>query len=201
MPGKLAGRLEELRLRLGSTDPSILSARCGALFDQMDSSLHLTFFSRPVALSFPDLVIVDAQSKLPLPEATQVLLLYHLITADGTPLADRWLSFADLPDGRFYSRAFQGYTGAELVRHFGNDLAKFERAGNQLGGTKIVFGDAAFSFQILPRLRLAAIYHLGGEEFASNCQVLFNASASHYLPTDVCAILGSMLTQKLIAAE
>jgi hypothetical protein len=45
---------------------------------------------------------------------------------------------------------------------------------------------------------LAVVYHLGDENFPASCQILFDASACHYLPTDVCAILGSMLTRKLL---
>jgi hypothetical protein len=43
-------------------------------------------------------------------------------------------------------------------------------------------------------------YWLGDEDFPSSCKVLFDESASHYLPIDACAILGGMLTRKIIAA-
>jgi hypothetical protein len=43
-------------------------------------------------------------------------------------------------------------------------------------------------------------YWLGDEDFPSSCKILFDASASHYLPIDGSAILGSMLVRKLLAA-
>jgi hypothetical protein len=137
---------------------------------------------------------------LPLPESAQNLLLYYLTSADGTPMEGRWISFADLPDGRFYHRAFQGYTGSKLEKKFGNDLDAFESVGDRSGGMKIAYGDSAFAFHVLPRVMIALIYHRGDEEFPVSCRILFDASTSHYLPTDVCAILGSMLTQQLLTA-
>jgi len=48
---------------------------------------------------------------------------------------------------------------------------------------------------------LLAVYWQGDEDFPSTCQVLFDASASHYLPTDAYAILGSTLTRRLIKTK
>ena len=73
-----------------------------------------------------------------------------------------------------------------------------EEAAHKLDGMKLGYGDAAFAFHVLPRVPLAVIYWRGDEDFPANCQILFDASASHYLPTDLCAILGSMLTRKLL---
>ena len=47
------------------------------------------------------------------------MILYYLSYADGTPLADRWIGYRELPDGTFYSQAFQGYSGDRLARHSG----------------------------------------------------------------------------------
>ncbi|MDL1911699.1 DUF3786 domain-containing protein, partial [Chloroflexi bacterium CFX6] len=55
-------------------------------------------------------------------------------------------------------------------------------------------------FQPLPRVPLMTTYWLGDEDFPSSCKILFDESATHYLPIDACAILGSMLTRKIIAA-
>lgn len=197
---QLAGRVEELRLALREKgNPQNLAFLSGAEFHEKGrGEFRLPLFGNSVSVSYPDLVACDAQTGVSLPVATQALLLYYLDTADGTPPEGRWVAFADLPDGRFYNQAFQGYTGQELARHFGNDLGTFERTARKLDGMKLGYGDAAFAFHILPRVMLAVVYHLGDEDFPATCQILFDASASHYLPTDVCAILGSMLTRKLL---
>ncbi len=128
-------------------------------------------------------------------------MLYYFAIADGFPLSGEWISFADLPDGRFYNQAFHGYTGKELAQSFQNDRFSFERAALGLNGDRQPLGDAGFAFQALPRVSLCVVFWQGDEEFASSAQILFDAAASHYLTTDAYAILGSTLTHRLIAAK
>ncbi len=196
---RLSGLRDELRRK---ANPQTLAADSGAEFQAANgrAEIRLSLFGKPVSVTFPDLVPVEARSGQPLPDALQALILFYLSTADGAPLEGRWIAFADLPDGRFYNQAFQGYSGNELVKYFGDDLTALEQAARKLNGLKIAYGDAAFAFHVLPRLTLAVVYHLGDEDFPATCKILFDASASHYLPTDVCAILGSMLTKKLVTA-
>ena len=199
-PRRLDLRVGQLRAGLQEkAEPIALAARSGTEFfaEAGTSEIRLSLFGRPLRVSFPEFVVFEPDGKES-NLATQVLLLYYLTIADGTPVEGRWVSYADLPDGRFYSQAFQGYTGRELAKHFGGNLEAFCQAAKKLDGMNIAYGDAAFAFHILPRVMLAAVYHLGDEDFPSTCQILFDASTSHYLPTDVCAILGSMLTRKLL---
>ncbi len=102
-------------------------------------------------------------------------------------------------DGRFYNQAFQGYTGAELQRHFKNDPEALRQAALNASGSLIEDspGDFAFYFQALPRFPLLLVIWEGDEDFPPSFQLLFDAAAAHYLPTDACAILGSSLTSRL----
>ena len=58
----------------------------------------------------------------------------------------------------------------------------------------------AFSFSPLPMIRLACALWPGDEDFPSKASILFDASASHYMPTDGLALLGSGLARRLIKA-
>ncbi len=129
------------------------------------------------------------------------MLLYYLLTADGAPLTGKWVSFADLPDGRMYNAAFQGYSGDEIVKQFGLDLEGFKSACSKAGGEPVDVGSASFVFQALPKVPLMLTYWLGDEDFPSSCKVLFDEFVSHYLPIDACAILGSTLTGRVIRAK
>ena len=51
--------------------------------------------------------------------------------------------------------------------------------------------------QAFPNLPMLVTYWLGDEDFPSSCKILFDSSATHYLPIDGCAIAGRLLTQKL----
>jgi hypothetical protein len=191
----LARRVKDLRSGLHDRDPLKLAAATGATFET--GVFHLEIFHEPFRLSFPDLEVIDPKSGQPMPVFMQALLLYYFITADGTPLTGRWISFADLPGGRIYNQAYQGYTGDILARQFGSNLPRFEQASSLISGTRIAYGDAAYAFQALPRVTLSVVMWQTDDEFPASGKVLFDSSVTHYLPPDVCAILGSMLTRKI----
>ncbi len=85
-----------------------------------------------------------------------------------------------------------------LVQTLGNDLGAFAAAAEATGGERIDVGDCGYAFQSLPRIRLAVVYWRGDEEFPPQAQVLFDAAASHYLPVDGLALLGSDLVRRLL---
>ena len=97
-----------------------------------------------------------------------------------------------------YAQAFQGYSGDVVRDAVSNDIEKFKSACLALGGQPLAFASASFEFAPLSRVPLQVVYWLGDEDFPSSCKILFDASATHYLPIDRCAILGSQLTGKII---
>ena len=201
---RLAPRMDELRLRLEGIEPAVLAERTGS--EQDGNEFHLHLWGKPVCLTLPGFTAFDAATRQPLRPDQEMLLLYYFSTADGAPETGQWISFADLPSGRFYNQAFQGYTGHELVKAFGPDQVAFEHAAASLDGCPYPLGDAAFLFHTLPRVALLVIFWQGENsedtvDFPPSFQILFDSSAGHYLPTDACAILGSSLTRWLIAAR
>jgi hypothetical protein len=127
-------------------------------------------------------------------------MMHYLLTADGTPLGADWIAFRNLPGGLGYYGAFQGRASLRLAHAFGTDLPAFERAAQALGGERLSFGDASFSFRLLPRVWLATVLYLADDEFSASANVLFDAAASHYLPTEDLAVLGGILAGRLVKA-
>jgi hypothetical protein len=199
-PPGLSRRAEELRAGLQLLPAELLAARTRSSFLSTDpgrGEFHFSFFGSAILGAFPGMRFYTVSGD-ELPEFQQALFLYYFSTADGALLTGNWVSFADLPDGRMYSQAFQGYSGNEVVKAFGLDLEAFKRAALAVGGEAVAVGDASFRFQAFPSVPLLLTYWLGDEDFPSSCKVLFDASATHYLPIDGCAILGSQLIQKVL---
>ena len=196
----LQKKIDQLKMdiiKLG--DPEGIAFRCGMEFKAGNNSIGLFFslFDTPVTVLFPELKLFNSKNNNTLSTAFEAMICYHMATADGSCLTGKWISFAELPDGRFYNQAFQGYTGDKLSALLGNDVESFSSAALSLNGVLLPIGDASFEFKALPKVPLAVVYWKGDEEFPPSCKVLFDASASHYLPTDACAILGSLLIQKI----
>lgn len=204
---QLARHVKELRKDMLNADPVVLAALTASHYEAAgpkEGAFILPVWGQSVKLSFPEFIAVDQVSGDELPTITQALLAYYFHTADGTSLAGRWISFSELPDGRFYNQAFQGYSGQVIARTFKDDIEDLALAAETLPGAdnpslERCIGDRNFIFQALPRIPLLLVYWQGDEDFPSSYQLLFDAAIIHYLPTDVCAILGSTLTRKLTA--
>jgi hypothetical protein len=204
----LPARINELRRALAGEEPYSLAQRCGATFcgpilpaeESLGVCGMFTFrlWGRAVHVSYPGYEASWQPENSPLGLLEQGLLAYYLARCDGTPPAGRWISFSELPDGRFYNQAFQGYTGDVLGRAFSDQIEGFTGRALAMGGEPFNLGEAAFAFQALPRVPVLAVAWLGDEDFPTRYQVLFDASVSHHLPTDGCAILGSMLVRRLL---
>jgi hypothetical protein len=204
-PPGLVSRAGELRTSIEQIPPETLAAHTGASYLEIGPArgeFHFNLFEKPIVGAFPSLTFFNPTGDK-LPDFLQALLLYYFAVADGTPLTDNWVSFADLPDGRMYNQAFQGYSGDEIVRQLGKisptaALDAFKSTCLALGGKPLDIGSASFIFPALPRLPLLITFWLGDEDFPSSCKILFDSSASHYLPIDGCAIIGSQLTGKIV---
>jgi hypothetical protein len=193
----LGPKVARLRQELARLDPRDLAGRSGALFDANQQTIQLDVWGKPHLLKHPELVARDPTGE----EASlnrQALLLMYLQTADGTPLAHKWLSYRELPGGMFYANAFHGYAELRLAQGFNGDVEKFCEAAKRLKGARLTFGDASFEFVAMPRILVGAVYWMGDEDFPPNATILFDAAASHYLPTDAVGALGSQLVSRLL---
>jgi hypothetical protein len=190
--------LADLRAAMLDRSPEQLAAMTGASWDAAVGEFRFCWLDTPYRLTWPALVAYLAAGGEPCTPNLQGLFLYYFSRANGAPAAERWISFRELPDGWLYHQAFQSYTGDRLIQAVGEDLCKLSGAAEVLGGTPLGLGDCSHAFQVLPRVRLAVTYWRGDEDFAPQAQVLFDAAASNYLPTDGLALLGSNLVRRLL---
>ena len=134
---RISSRIDELRQGLAAADPLRLAHNTAAdwkAHGETGGYFQLPLWRRPVVVAYPDWTARRWPSGEALSPMELALLLYYFTIADGFPLSGEWISFADLPDGRFYNQAFHGYTGKELAQAFQNDQFAFERSALSLSG-------------------------------------------------------------------
>jgi hypothetical protein len=193
--------LEKAVRDLQSLDPWLVALRSDTKYTRLteiSGQIEVRFWGKDYIVRYPEISVKEVETGQAPPIAIQILILHYLIKADGTRLADAWISFRELPDGHVYDSAFRQRANLRLARAFGNDLDSFVAAAKALGGERLAYGDASFLFTMFPRIRLAAVLYLADEEFPASANVLFDAAAGHYLPTEDLAILGGMLAGWLI---
>jgi hypothetical protein len=190
--------LKKARSAFPHLDPQETAACAAVPYD--DGRFQVPFFGAMYHVHWPAGTVRRAADQEEVDVATQILILHYLLTADGTPLAAEWVAFRSLPGGLGYDAAFQGRANLRLAHAFGTNKQPFENAARALGGERLSFGDASFSFRLFPRAWLAVVLYLADDEFPASANVLFDAAVSHYLPTEDLAVLGGLLAGQLIKA-
>ncbi len=200
-PASYRESLRKARLDWQQADPRQAAARTDADFSGAPggaAQVSLAFFGKVYRMPHPTGPVVEADSGLGASAGAQILLLHHLLTADGALPSGEWVSFHELPHGRIYQSAFAGRSLAPLSTAFGVDASGFAAAANQLGGQPMRLGDASFWFRVFPRLAVAAVQWLGEEDLPGNVNILFDSAAGHMLPTEDLAAVGGMLSGMLL---
>jgi hypothetical protein len=183
--------------------PGDLAQRAAVPYQELGSNhgrWEIPFFGALNYVYWPECQIERAQGGQNPDIATRIILLHYLLTADGSPLASRWIAFRVLPGGMGYEAAFQQRAGLRLAQSFGGDQQAFKDAGLRLGGEPLEFGDASLLFRALPRVWMAIVLYVEDDEFPASANILFDAAVSHYLPTEDLAVLGGLLSSRLVKA-
>ena len=167
------------------------------------TKLKLNFFENKVFLEIKNKKIYyleesQKNGKKYLDIFSSVLILHYLLNADGTPLANRWISFRELPDGLFYWRTIPKIL-EPLVRKYESSGDKFLTKIMEIDGKinkGFEHGSVVYPFKMFPVLM---ILYEKDEEFEASLRVLFDSSASHYLKTDVIKLVVACIVKKLCA--
>jgi hypothetical protein len=127
-------------------------------------------------------------------------LLSHYSQANPQPLSGNLVKFKDLPGGYAYERAFNRRAILPIAEFFGENSQELPRAGKLIGGIQLSHGDSSVQITALRGIPLTYILW-EADEFAASASILYDQSASNYLPTEDLAVLGELTTGRLIEAK
>ena len=127
-------------------------------------------------------------------------LLTHYSQAKPTSLTGNLVKYKDLPGGYAYEHAFEKRAINPIAEYFGEKYQLLSQAGKLFGGIQLDYGDASVEITALKGIPLTYILWKA-EEFPASINILYDQSASNYLPTEDLAVLGEITTGRLIEAK
>ncbi|MEW6111715.1 MAG: DUF3786 domain-containing protein [Thermodesulfobacteriota bacterium] len=132
----------------------------------------------------------------------KVLVLRHIVAAaqnEGTAVRvmGTWIDIRSLQHGAILGAHFSRSIRDVMDRFFG--FGYEERISRVLGwsGKPVDLGDESYLFHFFPRLPVALVHWRGDEEFPPYSKILFDVSASNYMPTHGIAALTEFLIHRL----
>ena len=190
----------EMFSELASKDIKVISENSGSEV-LSDSKLVLSFFERKVLIDLKYkkayyLDKADSDKRSYLDMFSSAIILHYLLSADGTSLKNKWISYRELPGGLFYSSTIPVVL-EPLIKRFETDGKEFLKRSLGIGGaanSNFEYGAIIYPFKRFPVL---LVLHERSEEFEANIKILFDSSALHYLKTDVIKLVITYIVKRL----
>lgn len=168
---------------------------------KQDGSYHFSGF----ALDLETGEIKDQLAGVPL-EANDMyiqvlsILLEHYTVGNQTPRSGKLVKFKDVPGGYAYEAAFNQRAIMPIEQAFGEKPQELIAAAKLLNGVSLDYGDVSAEVPALEGIPLVYILWMANE-FPASANILFDESASSFLPTEDLAVLGELTTSRLLQAQ
>jgi len=192
-------------MQLSDKDPELVASFSGAATDRQKEGrtrLVLNALNQKVHITWPDFRFSTEQFEAEVPIQQQVLYLHYLHGAwssRGARAKGEWISFQEIPDGRFYMDAFQRRAKNPMVATFGERPEDLLKVATELyGAVPFNQGDVSVVVHALPLVSIALILWKGDEEFPPEGNVLFDRSIIGVLPAEDVAWLSGMVVYPMI---
>ncbi|MDD2554764.1 MAG: DUF3786 domain-containing protein [Syntrophaceticus sp.] len=177
--------------------PEQMAMLSGTEYDPVKKEFKVVYLNSLYFISHPEGLITCPDNPVDIPIVEQCLILQYLAQATGEPLAGRWISYAELPNGMFHDLPFRTDAIEPLARTFGGQPGRFLQVSRSLGGQELGIGDIGVVIPVFPRIPVAVILWVADEEFPARANMIFDASVSKYLTTAALHSLGATVTRHL----
>jgi len=175
-----------------------LKSGAGYLVTGSQKEIAIEYLNQLYRVTMPNVEVLLANSQEEIPIRDRVLILHYLLSAKGTPIANKLIAFKELPGGGNYFRTFSKRAIEPLVEHFGEQPYGLVDTADKLGGHTVTYGDVAVTVNAFSHVPITIVLWQGDEEFPAQGDILFDAAISDYLSTYDVTVLCESIIWKLV---
>jgi hypothetical protein len=191
--------LEKAINELSQADPRIVCLNSGVTYNREQKSFMLPYLNRKYFVNHHTGEVKSLLDGKRVSIHLQILFLHYLYHSSGAPVKGEWITFKELPGGQIYLEPYQKRTIKPLLNYFGQKAEKFVEIAFSLDGKTAPFGDVSIILRPFPRVPIGFVFWKGDAEFPPSANILYDASASHYLPTEDYALLPGLIIWEMAA--
>ncbi len=178
----------------------VQQAKNGGFTLGVNGEIEIPFFGKTYTIS-PDSCEFHSPDESVISLVTKGVILHYILRADGLPLAQKFITYGEIPGGMTYAGVFRRRVILPFLSAFGQDLERFKKVSKVYQGVPALLGDAAFTFQIFPKIPVTLVLWAGDEEFPPAGKMLFDAAIDHYLDLEDVVVMGEMIVGRLKSAQ
>ena len=186
-------------------DPEVIARYSGVELKKEGNELKalcLKVLNRNIIISWPEMDFAYEKGDGEISLQQQAFLLHYLNGAclkEGIKPADEWVSYQDIPDGRFYMDAFIKRAKTPLIQTFGLNAKKMvDIASKAYNAETLDLGDYSVKVNALPLVPVALLIWEGDDEFPPDGNLLFDKTVSEILSAEDIATLAGIVVYPMI---
>jgi len=184
--------------QLTSIDIEKQCRKSGAQYIPSEKAITIDHLNQSYRISFPDAEVSFMTGGEAVPIRDKILILHYFTQARGTPLANKMITYKELPDGINYYPTFFKRAISPIVNYFGNEPQLLLDVAQIWGGYRADYGDLAVTINAFSRVPVTPVLWKGDEEFAPEGNIMFDRTISDYLPTEDITILCEAIAWRLV---
>ncbi len=148
-----------------------------------------------------DLKIDRITKSLPTPnDFFGIFIVNYLLQSKAIETSNEWISEKDIPGGTTFFRGPHEIPTRLIASRYSSDIQSFKNTCNKFGGKPFDMADAAFVFNITPRIPVAVLFWDGDDEFPAEAKVLFDRSIIKQLASDIIYALAVDVCSRIARA-
>lgn len=182
-----------------SKNPVEMAENSGSVFNPENSTITLKSLGQWINVTFPEGKVTFRYFNHSPVWSWRLIILNYLSRADNTPVSNRLISYRELENGHVFYPAFL----RESINPLGKGLSQepadaIKQACLKFAARLEEKADVCAVFDFLPRFPVTVKIWLKDEEIGGSANILFDASANHYLHTEDIAVVGNLISYFLI---
>ena len=114
-----------------------------------------------------------------------LFIIYYLLRSKDIRISKEWISEKDIPGGPTFFRGPHKIPTQIIDKRYENNVEEFKEVCEQLNGIPLDMADAAYAFEITPRIPVAVQFWDRDDEFSAEAKILFDRTIAEQLAPDI----------------
>ena len=114
-----------------------------------------------------------------------LFIIYYILRSKDVNISKEWISEKDIPGGATFFRGPHKIPTHIIETRYENNIEEFKEKCQQLHGVPMEMADAAFKFEITPRIPVVVQFWDKDDDFPAEAKILFDKTIAEHLPPDI----------------
>ena len=183
---------------LSERDPNDVCRRASCRYDDINELYILSVWGDEYGI-FPKQLKIKCMDNntQSLHDYFYLFIIHYLLKSKEIEISNEWISEKDIPGGTTFFRGPHEIPTNLISHRFSNNINGFKDRCEQLHGTPLNMADAAYSFQITPRIPVSVLYWKGDDDFPAESKILYDRTINEHLASDVIYALAVGICERL----